>query len=52
MKKKGSRHKKRRYLSQNEILAKLQQPKLKQLAKKKRKAYDHQQRLNELHAAE
>jgi hypothetical protein len=44
--------KKKRYLSQEEIMAKLKQPKLKQLAKKKRKAYDNEKRLNKLVATE
>ncbi len=44
--------KKKRYLSREEIMAKLKQPKLKQLAKKKRKASDNEKRLNKLVATE
>lgn len=52
---KGRTHtmkKKKRYLSREEIMAKLKQPKLKQLAKKKRKAYNNEKRLNKLVATE
>ena len=52
---KGQAHtmkKKKRYLSREEIMAKLKQPKLKQLAKKKRKAYDNEKRQNKLVATE
>ena len=40
--------KKKRYLSREEIMAKLKQPRLKQLAKKKRKAYDNEKGLNKV----
>ena len=52
MAKRKIKKKRKLYLSQKETLAKLLQPKLKHLAKRKKKAYLHQQRLNELHATE
>lgn len=40
--------KQKRYLSAEEIVAKLKQPHLKRLAKKKQKAYDHEKNSNKV----